>query len=176
MIRKIVRVGDPALRKASKKIEKIDKKIINLINDLVDTLKVQKDPEGVGLAACQIGVNLRAFVMLKGKKIVPVINPEIIEISKEAKKKRKEGEETLMEGCLSLPHYYSPLERAKKIKIKYQSLNGKEVIEEFTGFEAQIVQHEMDHLKGEMFVDRILEQKESIYKLNKGEWEEVELV
>ncbi len=176
MIRKIVRVGDPVLREVSKKIEKIDKKIINLINDLTDTLKVQKDPEGVGLAACQIGVNLRVFVMLKGKKIVPIINPEIVDISKDAKKKKVTDEETLMEGCLSLPNYYSPLERAKKIKIKYQSLEGKEITEEFIGFEAQIVQHELDHLKGEMFVDRILEQKESIYKLNKGEWEEVELV
>lgn len=176
MICKIIRVGDPVLRKVAKKIERIDKKIINLVNDLTDTLKVQKDPEGVGLAACQIGANLRVFVILKGKKIVPIINPEIVEISEETKKKRKAGEETLMEGCLSLPNYYSPLERAKKIKVKYQNLEGKEIIEEFTGFEAQIVQHEIDHLKGEMFVDRILEQKESIYKLNDGEWEEVELV
>jgi peptide deformylase len=176
MIRKIVRVGDPVLKKVSKKIGKFDKKIINLVNDLTDTLKTQKDPEGVGLAACQIGVNLRAFVMLRGKKIVPIINPEIVKISKEAKKKRKANEETLMEGCLSLPNYYSPLERPKKIKIKYQSLEGKQIVEEFTDFEAQIVQHELDHLKGEMFVDRILEQKESIYKLNRDEWEEVELV
>jgi peptide deformylase len=176
MIRKIVRVGHPALRKVSKKIQKIDKKIINLVKDLTDTLKTQKDPEGVGLSACQIGVNLRVFVMLKSKKIVPVINPEILEISEMPKKKRAAEEEALMEGCLSLPHYYSPLERAKKIKIKYQNIEGKDVVEEFSGFEAQIVQHEIDHLNGGLFVERVLEQKENIYKMNKGEWEEVELI
>lgn len=177
MIRKVVQVGDPALRKVSKKITKIDKKIVNLSHDLIDTLKIQKDPEGVGLAGCQIGVNLRIFVMLyHAKEYLPVINPEILEISGTPQKKQETDKESLMEGCLSLPNYYSPLQRANKVKIKYQNLEGKEIIQEFTGFDAQIVQHEIDHLNGEMFVDRVLEQKENLYKLNHDEWEEVELV
>ncbi|HJX59456.1 peptide deformylase [Candidatus Woesebacteria bacterium RBG_19FT_COMBO_47_8] len=175
MIRKIVGSKDPVLRRISKPVKKVDKKVTNLIKDLSDTLSAQKDPEGVGLAACQIGINLRVFVMAKGKEIVPVINPEIVEVSK------KQGyashkEHSILEGCLSLPNYYTPLKRATTVKIKYLTPEGKEKVEEFTGFTAQIVQHEIDHLNGIMFVDRLLEQKKTLYKMEGGEWVEVELI
>jgi peptide deformylase len=81
-----------------------------------------------------------------------------------------------MEGCLSLPDYYGPLQRSNKIKIKYLDLTGKQKEEEFTGLAAQIVQHEIDHLNGIMFVSKLLEQKAPLYKLEKNEWVEVELI
>ena len=89
MVRKIVGSKDPVLRKPSKPVAKIDRKVINLIKDLTDTLARQKDPEGVGLAAPQVGVNVRIFVMAKGKEIVPVLARELKK--KEKRKKGKQG-------------------------------------------------------------------------------------
>ncbi len=80
-----------------------------------------------------------------------------------------------MEGCLSLPHYYSPIKRAGKVTLKYLNPEGQEKIGDFTGIEAQIVQHEVDHLNGRLFVDVILEQKKPLYEYIDGEWEEVEI-
>lgn len=176
MIRKILQSGNPILRKKSKPVIKFDKKILSLIQDLKDTLATQKDPEGVGLAAPQLGKNLRVFVCSYKKFNRVVINPEIIEISKSPHSaKALRGKKEIMEGCLSLPNYYGPLKRSQKIKIKYLDGNGKEVIEIFTDFEAQIILHEIDHLEGILFMDRIFEQKESLYKLTGKDWEEVEL-
>lgn len=174
MIRKIVKSGNKVLREVSKPVKKIDKKILALITDLTDTLKIQKEPGGVGLAACQIGVNLKIFVMLSKGKIVPVINPEIISLSEEKVSPKKNN--SIMEGCLSLPNYFTPLSRAKEVTLKYLTPGGKTVTETFVGFEAQIVLHEMDHLNGLMFLDRLLEQKRKLYKLSGSEWEEVEII
>jgi peptide deformylase len=178
MIKPILVSGDKVLRTVSKPIEKIDKKVLSLISDLKDTLVVQKEPEGVGLAAPQIGKNLRVFVMMPDKVCKVIINPEIISISKSTKaptKKLAKKHKKIMEGCLSLPNYYTPLERPFFIKIKYSDETGKEIVEEFEGVDAQIVQHEIDHLDGKLFIDRMFEQKKTLYEYNKGEWSEVEL-
>jgi peptide deformylase len=183
MVQKITQSGNPILRRVSKPIQKIDKKILKLVQDLKDTLAVQKDPEGVGLAAPQIGINLRAFAIdFKSLKRI-VINPEVIEIKKSQStvhsSRSKKSE--ILEGCLSLPHYYGPLTRDNYVKLKYQTLSTVDgslttVIEEFKDFNAQIVLHEIDHLNGFMFVDRLLEQKKKLYKLDSNdEWEEVEI-
>lgn len=179
MVRKIVKVKDPRLRKRSKKIEKVDKKIKALINDLADTLISQKDPEGVGLAAPQIGKNLRMF-MMKSKGKEPVfINPKILPLSDKrtryVNKKSIGSPKKIMEGCLSLPHFYGPLTRAKRVRLEFTNEQGKKRVETFEGFEAQIIQHEIDHLNGVLFIDRLLEQKKPLYELVNGEWEEVEL-
>lgn len=173
MIRKVLPVTNPRLRESSKPVGKIDKKVFSVVKDLKETLSSQKDPEGVGLAACQIGKPLRIFVMLDAGELKAVINPEIIYVSQEKSGKTKKGE--IMEGCLSLPHYYGSLKRPKKITIKYIDEEGSGKIEDFVGFTAQIVQHEIDHLNGILFIDRLLENKKPLYKLVKDEWEEVEL-
>src|SRR5258708_2598402 len=170
MANKIVDVQNPILRQKAKEVKSIDKKILALISEMQETLIAQKDPEGVGLAAPQIGRSLRIFVVdYKNLKRV-IINPEVLEIT-EAKK----GKE-ILEGCLSLPHYYGPIKRADKIKISYISENGEKQVEEFSGFNAQIIQHEIDHLNGILFVDKILEQKAPLYKFSGDEWEEVDLI
>lgn len=175
MVQKIIQSGDERLRKVSKAVEKIDKKILNLIQDLRDTLAVQKDPEGVGLAAPQIGVNLRVFAVdFKNLKRI-VINPEVLEIKNKVKETKKKKSE-ILEGCLSLPHYYGPLTRDSYVKLKYLDELGNETEEEFVDFNAQIILHEIDHLNGFLFVDRLLEQKKKLYKLDASdEWEEVEI-
>jgi len=177
MIQRIIQSGEKKLREISKPVRSIDRKILNLIQDLRDTLAVQKDPEGVGLAAPQIGVNQRVFAVdFKDLKRI-VINPEIIEISdKKQISKDKKHKSEILEGCLSLPHYYGPLKREDYVKLKYLDENGKEIIEEFKEFNAQIMLHEIDHLNGFLFVDRLLEQKRKLYKLDANdEWEEVEI-
>ena len=173
MIRKIVEVHDPSLRKRSVAVKKIDKKIQSLVEDMKETLVAQNDPEGVGLAAPQVGKNIRLFIIdYEGFKRA-IINPEVLE-EKNAKTKKRSNK--ILEGCLSLPHFYGPLKRNPWIKIKYLDISGQEVIEEFSGFHAQIIQHEIDHLNGVLFIDRILEQKAPLYKFEGEEWEEVELI
>ncbi len=175
MVQKIIQSGNPILRKVSKPVGTIDKKVKALIQDLKDTLAVQKDPEGVGLAAPQIGVNLRVFAVdFKNLKRI-IINPEVLEIKNKTKETKKKKSE-ILEGCLSLPHYYGPLTRDSYIKLKYLDEEEKEIEEEFNDFNAQIMLHEIDHLNGFLFVDRLLEQKKKLYKLDSDDsWEEVEL-
>ena len=81
MIQKIVSADNPVLRKKSKPVKKIDKRILKLIQDLKDTLVAQKDPPGVGLAACQIGKNVRVFAMKDGDRVKAIINPQILKKS-----------------------------------------------------------------------------------------------
>lgn len=170
MIRKIVTADNKVLRKKAKPVKKVDKKVKNIIKDLKETLEAQKDPEGVGLAAPQIGKSLKIFVFVSEDGIKTVINPKVIEIAKKENEKPE-----AMEGCLSIPHYYGPLTRPEFITIEYLNEKGKKIKETFKGFEAQIVQHEIDHLKGTLFTDRLLEQKKPLYKFtDKEEWEEVD--
>ena len=196
MIKKVVPVTDPCLRKKSKPVKKVDKKVRQLIQDLKDTIVIQTDPEGIGLAAPQIGKNSRVFVIKPEDEISAFINPEIIKIYKE-KKKHKSTKETqkhkkkskksaldhrksekkgVMEGCLSIPHYYGPIRRVQKVQLKYLNEKGEKIEEIFEGLKAQIIMHEIDHLNGVLFIDRLLEQKQKLYELVDGEWEEVDLI
>lgn len=177
MIQKIVQSGNPTLRTKSRPVAKIDKKVLQLIQDLKDTLKVQKDPEGVGLAAPQIGKNLQVFLAdYKSFKRV-VINPKIISISKNKKEKgSKKKDREILEGCLSLPFYYGPLKRSDSVTIEYLNEKGEKVTEKFEGFNAQIILHEIDHLNGVLFIDHLLAEKKPLYKVEGDEWEEVELI
>lgn len=177
MIQKITQSGDEVLRLKAKKVIKIDKKIKEIIKDLRDTLSIQKNPEGVGLAAPQIGKSIQIFLAKYKDLDRLVINPEILEISKSKPHSAKatRGKE-ILEGCLSLPHYYGPLKRASSVKLKYLNEDGKEIIETFTDFNAQIILHEIDHLNGILFVDRLLEEKKPLYKVTGKKWEEYELV
>jgi len=177
MIRPILQSGDPVLRAKSKDIEKIDKKIVDLIKDMHDTLVVQKDPEGIGLAAPQIGKNFRIFLMKpkKTEDAMVIINPKIITLSK-PKSHNPKAKSDIMEGCLSLPHFYGPLTRAQKLTLEFMDENGKKQTKTFENLMAQIVLHEIDHLDGILFLDRLLEQKKPLYEFHGGEWEEIELI
>ena len=137
MIKNVLDAQDPNLRLKSKPVVKFDKKIAQIIKDLKDTISVQKDPEGIGLAAPQIGKRLRMFIMKPEKTITVVINPQIISMSKN--KTKAEENRKIMEGCLSLPNYYGPVERPNYLKIKYMNEGGQEVIEEYKNLFAQIL-------------------------------------
>lgn len=147
-VRKIVKYGNPSLREKSKEVHKISKKVQILIDDLYDTMYATN---GVGLAAPQVGENLRIFVIDVGvdqKSMCPItfINPKIL---------KKEGAIASNEGCLSFPEAYTEVRRYKSVKIKALNEKGKPFILEVTdgSLLARAIQHEFDHLDGILFID-----------------------
>ncbi len=137
------------LRRKSEKISKIDRKVKKLIDNMVETLKKEK---GLGLAAPQVGVSRRIILALfnydtNEEMIVALINPEIVSHSVD----RILGEE----GCLSIPGVYKPVERYKKIQVKFTDIKRNTQILELEDLNARIVQHEIDHLDGILFVDKV---------------------
>lgn len=166
-IQKIITVPNPLLRQKSKPIGKIDKKVKQLVADLIETAQAAQEPRGVGLSAIQVGKPVRLFVIKKGKKFLPFINPKIAWRSKQTLSQVLEKEEIFMEGCLSVPSFYGFVDRPYAIELKWQDLSGKVHQEKFEDKESAYIQHELDHLNGVLFVDRILEQKGKIYKLEK---------
>ena len=180
-VRKIVKYGTPSLREKSKEVHKISKKVQILVDDLYDTMYATN---GVGLAAPQIGENLRVFVIDTGtdpQTMNPItfINPKII---------KKEGAINSYEGCLSFPEAYTNVRRYKSVKIKALDIKGKPFILEVTdgSLLARAIQHEFDHLDGILFIDhcrnrfetdKVLSEKglggvESNYLLEEKELEE----
>ena len=147
-VKKIVKYGEPSLREKSKEVHKISKKIQILVEDLFDTMYATN---GVGLAAPQIGVNLRVFVIDVGmdkKTMNPItfINPKIL---------KKEGAINSYEGCLSFPEAYTNVRRYSSVKVKALDIKGRPFILEVTdgSLLARAIQHEFDHLDGVLFVD-----------------------
>lgn len=166
---KIVTVPNPILTNKTKAVKKIDQKIKKLIKEMEETLVAQKDPEGVGLAAPQVNIPLSLFIIKPDKKkpIKVFINPKIIKtesLSAQKTKKEKTKKRYKLEGCLSIPRIWGSVKRAKKIFLQYQNEKGEVKKEWFSGFEALIVQHEMDHLQGVLFTKRALEQKIPLYQ------------
>jgi len=136
--------NNPVLRKKSQPIEKIDEKIRVLAKNMLETMIKNN---GIGLSACQIGKNIRMFVVPKelSKKWL-FINPEIIKISKKT--------EVMEEGCLSLPEIFVSVKRAKSVKIKAIDENGKEFKLKAKNLLARVIQHENDHLDGILITDK----------------------
>jgi peptide deformylase len=173
MVLKFADIKDPILRQKAKRVVQIDKKIEQLIADMKDTLLAADDPEGIGLAAPQVGKSFQIFIVnFEGLESV-VINPKVLSVGKVIKTKKKEK---TLEGCLSLPHYYGPIKRAEDITIEYMNEKGETKKEKFEGFPAHIIQHEIDHLNGVVFIDHIFEQNAPLYLYDGDEFEEVELV
>ncbi len=145
-IRTIRTEGDEILKKKSKKVEVIDEKVKELIKDMIDTVHKYN---GVGLAAVQVGI-LKEIVVIQESEDSPIyvlINPEIISSS---------GVQVVEEGCLSFPNKFAKIERPEKVKVRALDENGKKFELKGTGLLAQAICHELDHLKGEVFIDKII--------------------
>ncbi|KKP37808.1 MAG: peptide deformylase, peptide deformylase [Candidatus Peregrinibacteria bacterium GW2011_GWF2_33_10] len=139
--------NNPILRTKSKKVQKVDANVKKLIKDMQDTLHL----DGVGLAAPQVGQNLRVILIIinaakVNQNMLTMINPEILFFSEDL--------EIMEEGCLSLPKIFKNVARSKSITVKYQDLNLHEHVLQLSGFNARIVQHEVDHIDGILFIDR----------------------
>lgn len=130
------------LRKKSRYVDNIDKRTLQLIDDMVETMYKEN---GVGLAAPQVGVLKRVIVVDIGNGLIKLINPEIIE---------QEGEQQDIEGCLSIPNIIGEVIRPYKVKIKGLNENGEEIEIEATELLARAFCHEVDHLNGILFIDK----------------------
>ena len=134
---------NPTLRKKSEVVSAVTKKTVKLIKDMAETMA---HADGVGLAAPQIGVNLRiVLITLAGKKILPMINPKITSMS--------EKTSVAEEGCLSLPNEWGKVRRSDEITVEFQGIKGERITAKFKGMEAREAQHEIDHLDGVLFTD-----------------------
>jgi len=145
-LRKIRVLGDPVLRGKSQEVKKIDESMVSLARDMIDSINSGYQP-GVGLAAPQIGVSKRVIVVNYGENIEVYINPEIEILDS--------SQETEEEGCLSVPNLRAEVKRYKKVKFSALNLSGQKVELEAEGMQARIFQHEIDHLDGLLFIDRV---------------------
>lgn len=144
-IRTIVTIGDPVLTKKCRPIEKIDQRIISLLDDMADTLY---ESGGVGLAAPQVGVLRRVVVIDIDEGLIELINPEII---------HTEGEQTDAEGCLSNPGKFGLVTRPNKVTVRAMNRDGETFEITGEGLLARAFCHELDHLDGKMFMDLVTE-------------------
>ncbi len=189
---KIVQAPDPVLSQPAKPIINIDKAIHHLIRDMKETLINAKDPQGVGLAAPQIGKSIQLFIIRQTPRspILVFINPKIeqfldntvgenpLEIRENPKEKKslpagfpraktsttERRQDVQLEGCLSLSNIWGVVKRHPAILLSYQDQTGQKHKRKFTGFIATIIQHEYDHLRGTLFPKKVLEQKNQLYK------------
>lgn len=137
-----------ALRKVSREVKSISNRIITLLDDMKETLEVEN---GAGLAAPQVGVLRQIAVVQHEDEYYEIINPKIVSSS---------GEVIMEEGCLSVPEVWGPVKRPETITVSYMDRDGKMNEKEISGMLARIFCHEIDHLHGVLFVDKMIEEEE----------------
>ncbi len=150
---------EPILRQKSKRVRVIDGSVQRLIGDMLETMH---SAGGVGLAAPQLGVPLRVIVIgILGEEDIVLINPEVV---------RRTGERLVDEGCLSVPGYIGQIKRAELVRVKGRDQNGKEIRIKADELLAQVLEHEIDHLNGVLYIDH-LESMDKLRKIEPGEAE-----
>lgn len=147
-IRTVRKEGDPILRKQSRKVSTIDERIHQLLDDMIETMDVE---DGVGLAAPQVGVLKRVIVIRIGETLIQLINPEIT---------YKDGEQTDIEGCLSVPGVSRNVTRPLNVKVTGINREGEMVKYEGSDLLARAFCHEVDHLNGILFIDKATSESE----------------
>ena len=153
MLREIRKIGDPVLRRKAKKIEKVNRDTQKLLDDLLETMR---SGNGIGLAAPQVGVLQRALVVeLEQDEDIPgsgiayaLVNPEIVRRSEETWENQ--------EGCLSIPGWRGEVDRPYRVTVKALDRDGNRVRIEAEGWVARALQHEIDHLDGVLFIDKLV--------------------
>ncbi len=146
MILNVLTYPDPILRLRAVKVSVFDAELASTMDNMLDTMRASN---GVGLAATQVGILSRLFVVEYNQHTLKIINPEIIKTS---------GEVAGEEACLSLPGVARIVKRAKNLTLKYQDINGTPIETAYRGFIARIIQHELDHLDGILITDRSSEE------------------
>jgi len=149
---------DPILRLEAKAVPKITASIRKLLDDMAETMRAA---EGVGLAAPQVGVSKRIIIVDVGEGLIELINPRL---------EKREGLETAMEGCLSIPQYVGEVERAATVTVVGLNREGEEIRITGSGLLARALQHEIDHLNGILFIDRA----KTLYEKKPGQAEDGE--
>ncbi len=145
--------NDPVLRQKAKRVSRIDKSIQQLIDDMLETMR---QANGVGLAATQVGVPLRVAVLqMPDEEPMAIINPEIV---------KRDGEQEVTEGCLSIPGYFGELKRSASVTVKGRDRQGKMIRIKATGLMAEALEHEIDHLNGILYIDH-LDSQDKLHKV-----------
>ncbi len=161
-VKDIVLYPDPVLKTVCEPVARIDESVVALVQDLVDTMV--DAGHSVGVAAPQIGDPRRVVVVDVSKSklgrdnnhgLLEMINPVILE---------SKGSKTIREGCMSVPEYTGNVDRAESIVVQYLDRQGKELAIEASGFEAVAIQHEIDHLDGLLFLDRVSNLKTDVFR------------
>lgn len=148
MIREVIKNGDEVLRKKCHRVEKFDAKLHSLLDDMYETMQ---DKDGVGLAAPQVGILRRVVVIDVGEGKIELVNPEIVKSS---------GEQEGQEGCLSCPGVWGDVVRPMKVTVKAQDRYGKEFKIKGQELLARAFCHEIDHLDGILFLDKMKKTEE----------------
>ncbi|MDP4038948.1 MAG: peptide deformylase [bacterium] len=167
MIRKIVTIPNKILRMKSKKIGYVDDSIKKLAADMIETtLDWDHNSEfGAALAAIQLGEPMKLTIVRKNfentdqKEFTTLVNPKIVKASRETAKD--------IEGCLSVPGIYGRVKRAVKIKVKANDLDGHEIRFSAEGFAARVIQHEIDHMSGIIFLDHV-KRSEDLFEIDEN--------
>jgi len=153
----VTKYGSGVLRNVAQPVEEITDEIRQIVNDMLDTMYAA---DGVGLAAPQIGIPKRIIVIDTdpsdpSSKPIILINPQVLE---------KEGQVSAEEGCLSIPDVRETIKRAEKVTVEALNLDGKKVRIEATGLLARVLQHEIDHINGTLFIDHLSRLKQQLIK------------
>ena len=157
-VRPIVLLGDPRLRLEGLPVDSFGKFLHELLDDMTETMR---NAPGVGLAAPQVGEALQACVIEVGDHLYELVNPRIV---------RASGEDRDLEGCLSLPGYYAYVTRNEKVWVVAQNRLGKKIKVAGSGLLGRALQHELDHLKGKLFID-YLESMDELIAITQGDEE-----
>lgn len=155
---KVRKYGDPALRRSATPVGEVSPEVRKIIADMTETMY---DEVGIGLAAPQVGVSLRLIVISdeEGRSVQALLNPSIVD---------RGGEVTGEEGCLSIPGVFAPVTRAAWVKVEACSVDGKPLTINARGLRARVLQHEIDHLDGLVYLDRMRDMKSLAYTVNFG--------
>ena len=145
-IRKILKIGDETLRKHARPVTEVDRRTRQLLDDMAETMYAA---DGAGLAAPQVGILRRVVVIDVGEGLIELVNPEIV---------ASEGEQHQAEGCLSVPGKQGVVARPAKVTVRALNRRGKPVEIVGEGFLATALCHEIDHLDGVLYVDKIIEE------------------
>ncbi len=168
MIKPIIALPDERIRQKSEDVLSFDQALSKVVDDLTDTLNAQTNPPGLGLSAPQIGVFKRVFVAKIRNKIKAFVNPKILKFSKK--------EIAYLEGCFSVPDLYGHVIRPAEIDLEAQNKQGKKSLDHYKGLAARIIQHEVDHLNGILFINHIHDQNGKLFKVEKDKNGKEELV
>ena len=181
---KIIQAPNPVLSQLAKPINQIDKSVRSLTQQMKEVLEFATDPEGVGLAAPQVGKSLQIFIIKQTPRspLSVFINPVLesfFDAPPDEKKEEKEKEQekkkgVQLEGCLSLYSVWGIVKRRYGVVVSYLDENGTQHKKKFEGFMATIIQHEYDHLQGILFPKRVLEQQNQLFRSSKNEKGEIE--
>lgn len=171
---------NPFLRHKAKKVTTLTKATLAEIEEMTKLLKNTRDPKGVGLAATQVGIDKRIFVLIPKREAKIFINPKIVKSSKDTFADHYDEEEDCwMEGCLSIPRVWGFVDRPFKVTVKYQTPGPDNTLVETSGefedMDSAFVQHEIDHLNGVLFTDHVLKQGGQLYREHNGKFTPISL-